>query len=300
MISEIAAPRLKYVSPCLAKLDRLAWTAGISFRAYGLDIGVRVNDRRVLGRFVPHLPYGWKPTEKERVDFVYSVMVGGERRPSRFRRTSARKGPRRYHMLYEGMALRIRTLDFDELLERFESAVRLRVAEHARGRVFVHAGVVGWHGRAIVIPGRSFTGKTTLVTEFVRAGATYYSDEYAVLDRHGRVFPYLKPLSLRLDGDERQTHIPVEEIGGSAGRKPLPVGCILVTEFAEGATWRPRELTEGQAALALLANTVPARRYPETVIDVLQRVATSARTLKSKRGEAGSVVESILGARSEV
>ena len=145
-IPKIAAPRMKYDSPCLAKLDRLGWTSGISCRAYGLDIGVRVNDRRVLDRFVPHLPYGWKPSEKERVDFVYSVMVGGQGRTSRFQRQgSKRKKPaRRYHMLYEGMALRIRTLDFDELLERFESAVRLRVAEHARRKVFVHAGVVAW------------------------------------------------------------------------------------------------------------------------------------------------------------
>ncbi len=32
------------------------------------------------------------------------------------------------------------------------------------------------------------TGKTTLVKAMVEAGATYYSDEFAVLDKEGLVF----------------------------------------------------------------------------------------------------------------
>ena len=71
------------------------------------------------------------------------------------------------------------------------------IAEVARNRVFVHAGVVGWKGRAIVIPGRSYSGKSTLVSELIRAGAAYYSDEYAVFDSRGRVYPFAKPLEMR-------------------------------------------------------------------------------------------------------
>ena len=66
----------------------------------------------------------------------------------------------------------------------------VHVANYAPDRVFVHAGVVAWRGRALVLPGTSFAGKTTLVAELVRAGAIYYSDEYAVLDEQGRVHPY--------------------------------------------------------------------------------------------------------------
>jgi hypothetical protein len=35
---------------------------------------------------------------------------------------------------------------------------------------------------AILIAGRSFSGNTTLAAELVRAGATYYSDEFKVVD----------------------------------------------------------------------------------------------------------------------
>src|SRR5262245_29166046 len=64
------------------------------------------------------------------------------------------------------------------------------VAQRSRAMLFVHAGVVGWRGLAIVIPGRSHSGKSTLVAELVRRGAVYYSDEFAVLDETGRVHPY--------------------------------------------------------------------------------------------------------------
>ena len=50
------------------------------------------------------------------------------------------------------------------------SILRIEVAEHAESKVFLHAGVVGWKGNAIVIPARSFQGKTTLTAELVRNG----------------------------------------------------------------------------------------------------------------------------------
>ena len=48
-----------------------------------------------------------------------------------------------------------------------------------------------------MIPGSSFSGKTTLVRALVDAGAVYYSDEFAALDETGRVFRYAKWLSVR-------------------------------------------------------------------------------------------------------
>ena len=44
-------------------------------------------------------------------------------------------------------------------LRAFEANVQLYVAEMSPEHVFVHAGVVSWRGRAILLPGRSFSGK---------------------------------------------------------------------------------------------------------------------------------------------
>src|SRR5438105_4028110 len=172
----------------MAKLDRLGWADGLGVVAYGLRVGVRTNAAEVLPMLAALIPSSWKPTTEREVNLLYSVLLGGD---------GPRPGIRRYHLLYRGSLRLARTMDREELLRVFESDLRLTVAEFARRRVFVHAGVVGWRGQAIVLPGRTHTGKSTLVAELLRAGATFYSDEYAVLDARGRVHPYPEPLSLR-------------------------------------------------------------------------------------------------------
>lgn len=41
----------------------------------------------------------------------------------------------------------------------FDSIIRVVIGEFAVDRVFMHAGAVGWNGKAIIIPGESFKGK---------------------------------------------------------------------------------------------------------------------------------------------
>ena len=54
-----------------------------------------------------------------------------------------------------------------------------------------------------MVPGRSLSGKSTLVLSFVERGADYYSDEYAVFDSEGRVHPYWRLPKLRVASDQR-------------------------------------------------------------------------------------------------
>ncbi len=124
--------------------------------------------------------------------------------------------------------------------------------------------------------------------------ATYYSDEFAVLDKEGRVQPYPVPLSLRGPNGQPGRKTPVEPLGGRAGVEPLPVSLVLVTEYQPAAVWRPRKLTPGQALLALMDNTVAARRNPAHSMPILKQAVSGAITLKSKRGEAGEVASTLL------
>jgi hypothetical protein len=175
-------------------------------------------------------------------------------------------------------------------LRYFDSCLRLTIAEYAVGRVFVHAGVVGWKGKAIVIPGKSFSGKTTLVSELVRQGAEYYSDEYAVFDENGFVHPFARRLGVRLLGPEGQVietdHLTIEALGGTAGLSSIPVGWLLITAFDEDAKWEPRVLTSGNGVLEMLSQTIPIRYAPEFSLEVLKKVATSAIIVKSPRSDA--------------
>ncbi|MBI3652530.1 MAG: hypothetical protein HY231_16030 [Acidobacteria bacterium] len=268
------------------EFDHLDWVAGFSFLAYGVRIGVRTNDAPVIEKLLPHLPPGWKITEAA-VARRYSIVT----------RSSSQRHADSLHELYANAEKLGGNARLAPLLDFFESDVQLYIAEHAPRRVFVHAGVVGWQGKAIVIPGRSYTGKTTLVAALVKAGATYYSDEYAVFDKRGMVHPYARRLGIRSGRTRVRTQkYAVEELGGKSGSTALPVGLVMVSKYREGARFKPLEISAGASVLALLQNTVSARRNPQMVLPTLKNALATARSFKSVRGDAGECVEAIFRA----
>jgi hypothetical protein len=196
--------------------------------------------------------------------------------------------------LYSGSTRLARTRNLDQVWIAFANHAQLLTAFRAQDCLFVHAGVAGWQGRALVIPGRSMTGKTTLVRALIEAGATYYSDEFAVLDRAGRVHPYPVPLSIREQAGRPGTKTPIEALGGVAGNAPLPVGLVVVTRYQPQAGWQPQALTPAQAMLSLMDNTVAAQRNPAHSMPILRQVALGARTIEGSRGEAEQVAPALL------
>jgi hypothetical protein len=255
----------------MAKIDRLGWAAGFSFISHGVRIGVRVNKPEVLETLAKLLPEGWKPSKHKVVEQLYSLKVGG---------ISARPNLRQFNLLYGNLNKLARTMSLDEVFETFRKDLQHAVPFLAKHKVFVRAGVVGWQGRAIVIAGDEGSGKTTVVKELVEKGATYYSDEYAMLDGQGRVHPYP---GLADEFSEEQI-----------GKKPLRIGTIFVTRYKAGGRFRPRKLSQGQAALELLAHTTATRRIPETALTFAQKAVSQADAFKGARGEASDFVEYLL------
>jgi len=202
---------------------------------------------------------------------------------------------RHLNLLYAGDNRIAGTPRLDQAIDALESDLQLFVAETAPRRVFIHAGVVALQGKAVVIPGRSFSGKTSLVAALVKAGAIYYSDEYAVIDERGLVHHYARPLSIREYGHVyKAKKYQVEALGGRSGAKPLTVGMVVVSKYKPGARWRPRKLSEGEGALELMANTVSARRQPEAMLSAIRKVVSLAPVLKGSRGEAHQVVDWVM------
>jgi hypothetical protein len=94
-------------------------------------------------------------------------------------------------------------------------------------------------------------------------------------------------LSIRgLKDDYRQTDCPVESLGGIKGEKPLPVGMVLITEYEQGADWKPQILSEGLGVMEMLSHTIPIRYNPKFSLKVLNKTANRAIIVKTKRGEA--------------
>jgi hypothetical protein len=164
------------------------------------------------------------------------------------------------------------------------------VARRSAQLLFVHAGVVGWRGVGIVVPGRASIGKSTLVAELVRRGAVYYSDVFAVLDEAGRVHPYRGMIGMLVEGHPRNLRLVRED--GATG--PLPIGLIVAGAYTPGVLWRPTVVRGPHAALSLVENAVPAREDAPRLPRIAAEVTADAVALRGPRSEATEVAALLL------
>ena len=269
----------------MGSIDRLGWADAIAANCFGVRIGIRTTQAGFARSLEDLLPRDHKATSARTVERLYSLVVRGSGR-------RANRQP--LNVLYRGTQRLAQEREISPVLKILQTEIRREVAEAAPRRVFVHAGIVEWRGRAIIIPGRSMSGKSTLVAEMVKLGATYYSDEYAVFDEKGLAHPFAKPLSLREPGSYEAIDHEVAEFGGTTGSKPIPVGLIAVTRYVPGTQWSARELTRGQGLLALLSHAIAARRKPGRVMQTLNRAVVQTTVLKSIRGEAWETAQALL------
>ena len=251
---------------------------------FGLKIGIRVNLPEFAADVRNCLPPDWQPLNSPHVDHLFSLRLGGD---------GPRAGSKSFYLLHTGPQQVFRTLDRAEAISLFEGVLQRFIAANARDRAFVHAGVVGWKGRAIVLPGRSFAGKSTLVKALLAEGATYYSDEYAVFDRRGRVHPYSRRLSIRREGLE-SARPQATELGAEIGTRPIPVGLLVCNEYRASARWQPKPLTAARAMFELAANTWPEVARSRFGSRALERVAVSTLDLSGRRGDAALAAREIL------
>lgn len=164
------------------------------------------------------------------------------------------------------------------------------VARRSPYLLFVHAGVVGWRGVGIVIPGRASIGKSTLVAEFVRRGAVYYSDTFAILDGQGRVHPYRGMIGLGDEGQPQDLRL-IREDGAT---EPLSIGLIVDGTYMQEVTWQPTVITGPHAAVPLVTSTVLAREDARHMPQIAAQVAAGAVALRGPRSEAGDVAALLL------
>ena len=249
----------------------------IPFEAFGLEIRFCTNSPELLERVEPMLPPGWRRRPRSSKQMRLGLLEEDEDVYSIYRDSNCiHNAPGREHAL--------------TILETQLSAY---IGIESRDFVAVHAGVVADADRAIVMPGRSFSGTTTLVRALVEAGAVYYSDELAMLDDAGRVHPYARQLSFR-PPDGGPVDLRAEELGGVAGTEPLPVGMVILTRYRPGGVWQPRQLSAGAGALAMLEHTIPSENRPEQAMRVARKAIDGAVALEGERGEADELAGVLL------
>ena len=157
----------------------------------------------------------------------------------------------------------------------------------------VHAGTVVLGGRALLLPGATHAGKSSLVAELLRRGATYFSDEYALIDSDGRVHPYPRPLLLR-NGCPEQVPVLAAECNASVGDAPAPVGWILSLEYQPAGTWSIEAVPQGEGLLTLLRNTPHVLADSPEMVGAFQRAVAGATCYTGRRTEAKDAAGEIL------
>jgi hypothetical protein len=181
----------------------------------------------------------------------------------------------------------------DRALARLAAELRLHIAEQSP-EVFIHAGAVAVAGAALILPGSSYAGKSTLIAALLRAGAQYLSDEYAVIDERGFVRPFDKPLSLR-DADDRVGRpVPAAALGAVTVTDATPPRLIVLTRYRPGAGWEPRPISRAEAFMAVVEHTVPLRAQSERAMRRVRLVCDLAPALDSARDDAEPVAEDLM------
>ncbi len=262
----------------LLRKDEAAPPNDLSFVHFGTAIGLQLEDARWRRRIAASLPAG-------------AAIQAVAAPTARFRVERQRRSG--YRLRREGMGTVVRTPTLTALADELESRLHFAVARRAEEALFVHAGVVAVGDLAIVLPGRSRSGKSTLVRALVRAGARYLSDEYAVVDERGRVWPYPKALHVR-NGNGLVTRVPIETLGGQQRYRPAEVALVVDTAYVPGSVWDPAEVSVGDAYLSLMDNAVRAKELPSATLKRTTAMASDAMRLRGPRPEAEEVARDLL------
>ena len=249
----------------------------IAFEAFGVRVRVTGDTQAVIERVRATLPPGARLCDSSGAEVSFAVLAQDDDT----------------YRVMRGRSAVSSGLELELALKLLETELHMYVGLHAPDSIFVHAGVVAHRGKTIVIPGLSFSGKSTLVSELVRAGAAYYSDEFAVLDQRGLVHPYPTALSLRNgSGPNGADSAPL----GRPDDPPLAIGAVVFTTYRADAQWEPNRLSPGRGALAMLANTLAALERSQEAVRAITSALDGAIILEGERGEARQLSPQLLDA----
>jgi hypothetical protein len=237
--------------------------------AFGVVVSLSCEDERLFALLEPQLPAFPCADADGHPDVTYNVKrrASGTFTVVRGRRTVATSS------------------SLPEASERLVADLQTTLARLAAEWTFVHAGVVAIDGGALLFPGRSGAGKTTLVAALLRMGAEYLSDEFAVIGPRGDVHPYSRRLAMRVPG-QTFTRVPAEELGAAVRRDTARPDAIVFSEFTRAEQTPLVSLSAGQAVLRLLPHCLGVRSRTRQTLAALHALVRRAPAFANTRADA--------------
>ncbi len=261
------------------EIDVIKWQDRFAFECSGIKVGVKINDLNIKLKLKKVLPAASREIDFAEADEILLLVVGDDRRNNG---------------LYYKYELIHRFDDCnDALLNFIGDKILMFLALISLPQIlYLHAGAVRWNNTGIIIPGNSFSGKTTLVKEFIKAGADYITDDLTLLNVRGDILPFPRALAIRTKrGREIKT---ADYFGAETVAENVKLKLILFTEFEEKACWNPQILPPGQAVLKLMDNFFyksAVREAPTQIIKTLAGITDGIKIYTGKRGNAKNVID---------
>jgi hypothetical protein len=184
--------------------------------------------------------------------------------------------------------------------------------DSADDAILVHAAAAALDGRAVLLPARMESGKTTLVTGLVQRGWGYLTDEAAVIDPVTlRVSPFAKPLTIdqgswsvlpelrpvRSAGVEpfvsRQWHIDPRSIRADALAGDSEIACIVSPQYIAGATTAVEPLSKSAALVLLCESTFYLSRHGAAGFKALSELVRRTPTYRLVIGDLDSACRAV-------
>jgi hypothetical protein len=175
---------------------------------------------------------------------------------------------------------------------------------------YVHAGVVAVGGQAIVLPGLSRAGKSTLVLGLIEQGAQLLSDELLAFDpvsRLARVFPraikirdacvgYFPTLSAHFHGAGEGRFLAFEGLPFALISAPAPVAAIVVPTWTGSGREELEPISAGRALLDLAGSSLNFGTHRVRSLDCLAAMVDEARAWRLRWSDPHAAAREIMRA----
>lgn len=172
------------------------------------------------------------------------------------------------------------------------------VVANLRNLRAVHAGAVSLKGKALLIPGSTHAGKSSLVAELIRRGGELLSDEYALVDEEGRIHSYPRPMLLR-NGSPQQSLVLPQDLNASFAHRPVPARWIMALDYDPQTGWNIKEISQGEAVMLLLCNTPHEMEQSPQMISYFSRLAAQVVCYSGTRGDVADAADRVLELTSQ-
>lgn len=250
-----------------------------SIRGWGVAATLAATSEALLARAIDALPKGFRVGRGPADGRAYEIRRRSDG-SIEFRRGDL--------LLFLGqLGTRLR----EAIAGEFESLASTDSSEFA----FLHAGCVEVDGRAIVMPGRSHAGKSTLVAAFLKRGARYLSDDMAPIDRRLRAHPFPRPLGIRGANGGSPVRTSLKKLRARPARGPIPIAAVWSGTYSPLASTTTCDRKIGGAGFAeMLAQAPGAQIRPDVLVPILAAMARRVPVYAGKRGEADQAVDALL------